>query len=165
MLSVVNPVPWERVASEPGMFRCRTHDEKFKAGKQCSACKPGDFQVESAKTAAELHGDKARERGLFGTLEYEQIAMERSDHLWVRATRTIALDDGTRVPAQTDGDCARLAAESGKHLGRAMESARWREDWELAARRVRGVRSRPESAHPVDGRSAPLKDSPGQVRH
>lgn len=147
------------------MFRCRVHGEEFKAGKSCSACKPGDFRVEADKTAAELHGDKARERGLFGTIEYEKIAMERSDHLWVRATRTIALDDGTREPAQSDSDCARLAAESGKHLRAAMESARWREDWELAAHRVNKPRNRPESAHPVDGRNAPLKDPPGQVRH
>lgn len=161
----MNAVPWERLAAEPGMFRCRVHDEKFKAGKRCSACKPGDFQVESDKTAAELHGDKARERGMFGTLEYEQIAMERSDHLWVRATRTILIDDGTRAPAQTDGDCARLAAESGKHLGKAIESARHREDWELASHLARKPRNRPESAHPVDGRGAPVKDPPGRGVH
>ena len=41
------------------MFRCRVHGEEFKAGKSCSACKPGDFKVEADKTAAELEGSKA----------------------------------------------------------------------------------------------------------
>lgn len=161
--------PWTPCEDDPSLSRCSLHDERFKSYKGCRSCKPGDFSVAAPMTPAEELAAKAEIAGCPGTADYERAAFDRFELVfgWAERAASIAFPVGDEkvdpeVAITALNTAAKLAAAAGPYLGKAMDSAWKREDWERAGvgadrvgRRIRRAEfnaARAESAHPVDGR-------------
>lgn len=139
------------------MARCSVHAERFKTFKGCRFCKPGDFAVEAAVTPAEELAIRAADAGCLPTERYEREAFDSYTMIkgWAQRAAVMADDADPETAITALNSAAKLMAAAGPYLGKAIDSAWKREDWERAGRPGRPLEQRirrAESAHPIDGR-------------